>query len=479
MTQSTRYLKKWFVIILAVRLIALLFTYPCEFDYDSAVGLRTFLSPANVSVTCNHHPVFVQAIHALFYTFGAWIGHRSVGMFILALIHVFLSSSILIYGIRLIAKAGTSSRWCNVVACVFAFFPVFIFLSLLPTKDGFFNYSLLLYVFTIYEMYISGGMCMQDKRFMLMHAISIILVCLTRHQGIYIIVLETFLLFVSYRACCKKLLCYSISSIMFVVGFNELLLPKLNVEPGGKQEIYQMFFQQTANYLRLYPQDVTQEELKTIGSILNLDSIVRNYNLIKADPVKNTYKYKTFSKTESPRMTIFVNVDKTGEAEALADYRKVWLNMALRHPEAYFSATLNVVSGYLWSFYQPLIYVYCVWDVQSCADVTGYSYYHVKKFNALYYKLYKKLFFSKSDNGIVAILRILFSTPIYMWMSLLLLAFYLCKSRSLRDLTLVLPMVLSVGVCVMTAYAYARYAYPVFMMVPVLLSEISMQYGKR
>ena len=104
---SSKYYKlnyrKWLILIVCARLFTLFLFYPLVFGFDSAVGLRTFMDPNCAS--CDHHPYFIQLIHALFFKIGKEIGHLSISFFLLALFSILFSSAIIIYGIRLMQHA--------------------------------------------------------------------------------------------------------------------------------------------------------------------------------------------------------------------------------------------------------------------------------------------------------------------------------------------------------------------------------------
>ena len=110
--------RKWLLLIVCSRLFALFLFYPLVFGFDSAVGLRTFMDPDCAS--CNHHPYFVQLIHALFFKIGKEIGHLSVGFFLLGLLSILFSSAIILYGIRLMQHAKLSRRLLLAFAITYA-----------------------------------------------------------------------------------------------------------------------------------------------------------------------------------------------------------------------------------------------------------------------------------------------------------------------------------------------------------------------
>ena len=69
--------KKWFFFIVTVKLIYFAALYPCVFDIDAAIGLRTFIDPN--SAICDHHPFLIQILHGSLFELGHYWGHSSWG----------------------------------------------------------------------------------------------------------------------------------------------------------------------------------------------------------------------------------------------------------------------------------------------------------------------------------------------------------------------------------------------------------------
>lgn len=495
---GSKYIKisKWIGIIIIVRLLSLLFLYPCYFDYDASVGMIMFLSPADYCVACDHHPVFVQAVHSLFFLLGDGIGGlfgngigglfgssmggllgdmagRSIGMFLLTMIHMLFFTAIVAYGLRLLQLTGVSRFWQKVVAMLYAFFPVFILVSLYPTKDGFFCNAILLYALTTYEMFLTRGENLKRLRLPLLHAFAALLMCLTRHQGLYFVVLETVILLIVYRRYWLQLVVFVAPVVVGFVVYSKVLLPWYGVEPSGKQELYQVMFQQTANCLRTYPDDITVEERAAISRILDIDTIIKVYNPKSADPVKAKYRYVNFRRNPVTDKPYFFKVDRIGEDEALAAYRNAWLSMGLRHPLVYVEATANIVGSYFWRFDRALMADYECWAKATGADSLGLAFSHVELYENFSRKMEKHIIWSYTIKA--KCMKIVYCIPVYMWISVILLLLFIIKRPGMARLVVFLPMTLSLLLCLITPMVFGRYTYPVLFFVPLLLSQISLR----
>lgn len=450
--------KRLFLLFVSVRLIYFAFFYPCVFGYDAAVGMRSFLDPE--CARCDHHPFLVEALHGITFVLGDWLGHRSLGFAILCLGFLIATSFILVYGIKLLEKLCVGRINILISVFVYAAFPLYPYLSVCPNKDGIFAYVFLLYIFTLFELYITHGRCWNKRSFIVLHFLSIILVCITRHQGLYIVLAETLLLLFCYWHQKKIFARVFLPAFLLVAIYFKLLLPAMNVEPGGKQEMVGVFFQQTANYLKHYPLDVTDEEKNAINTILNTDTIVQRYTYYTIDPVKSTYKYNPWYRESNNHPSMFRHIDHGGESLALLEYFRAWKSMGSRHPDAYIEASVSVFIGFFYSFNRLLLEPEPSWSENIGAITPEYNFYHVNEFAALINDFSYKLL-------VIPIINWFVDVPFYIWIVILALSIII-GSKDFRRISVCFPIFLSICVLLMCPMVYGRYAYPVIVALPHL-----------
>ena len=452
---------RWFCGLLIVRLIYLLLLYPCVFDIDAAIGLRTFLDPN--SAICNHHPIFVQSLHALFFSIGKMMGYRSIGIALLSFILIIFSSGILTYGLTLLAKSGIGRKKTLTIAFIFLLFPFYSFLSVFITKDGLFSYSFLFYLFTLYEIYLTKGECFRHKRFGLLHILSILLLCLTRHQGVYFVLAEFFLLLYCYRQYWEKVLTIHVLPLSLFFYFSNVILPRLDVEPVGKQEIYGTLFHQTANYLRLFPDELSNSERKTIEKILDAEKIKQEFTYNLTDGSKDCYKYNPMSTSDS-ELLLFRHVDRSSEGSDLKDYRSTWFSLFLRHPLCFIQTTLGVCLGFFYNNGDPLVKVESYWNNLPFTINQDYIFGYYDKYEWIYNK--QVMICAK-----LPVVSWLFAIPYYIWLAIIALALLLYRKEA-RDIAVFLPMILSSALLLICPYASGRYAFPIVAALPILIIHL-------
>lgn len=454
--------RKAFILAISIRLLYFIAFYPCVFGFDAAVGLRTLLD--SNCATCNHHPYFIQLLHGTCFQLGFLLGHKSLGFAFLSLLLILISAAIINYGIKLHELAGTARKPLIIITLIYSILPIFPYLSVYPTKDGIFAYFFLLYSYTLYEIYLTKGYCFSQLKFLILHGVSILLVCLTRHQGLYIIILEFICLVLCYKKYWIKILLSSVPSLLLVLGFTKILMPIFQVEPAGKQEVYGTFFQQTALYLKKYPTEISSQERTSINAILDCDTIAARYTYNISDPVKNLYKYNPWYRVTPKSPSMFRHIDHKNEDKKLAEYRTTWISMFLRHPITYIEATTYVCSGFFFNMGQPLILTEPRWAENRNATTPEYIFWHVNKV-AKFVDVYLKPLTQKP------VLSWILGISYYMWLSLVLTAMLLYK-RERKAIVVFLPFIISIMILVICPIAFGRYIFPIVMVLPLLFLHL-------
>lgn len=448
----------WFIVIILVRLFFLAAFYPCVFGFDAAVGLRTYLD--SDCATCTHHPFFIQLIHGIAFNIGQNIGHLSIGFAILSLILIVASSAIIIYGVKLFELSKVKRGWILATIIIYAVFPLYPYLSVYPTKDGIFAYAFLLYLFTLYEILLSKGECFRKQKFFWLYFIGGLIVCLSRHQGSIIFMIESVLLLIAYRTFWKQIFVCSFPVILLSLSFSKIIIPLYNIEPAGKQETYGTLFQQTAYCLKQFQDDVTESELAAINRVLNTDTITKKYEFEKTDAVKNTYKYNPWYRVTPGSPSMFRHIDRSAESEDLKAYRKAWFSMFLRHPYTHIEASAAVFGGFFFNNGQPLILAEPKWAENTSATTEEYRFWHVNKIA----KIIQDNNYFITQKPVISWFG---SIPYYNWCALLLLS-VLFYRKNWMGLISFLPLLLSIGVLLICPVAFGRYVFPIVMALPLL-----------
>ena len=123
--------------------------YPCLFDYDAAVSLRSF---GDGRILYNHHPFLVACLQKMFFELGKCLGDPSIGLALMSFFFILLVSALLVYVIRFCGRIGAGLCLQKWLVLLFALLPFFSLLNIYDTKDGIFAYSSLFFIATLADI---------------------------------------------------------------------------------------------------------------------------------------------------------------------------------------------------------------------------------------------------------------------------------------------------------------------------------------
>ena len=180
----------------------------------------------------------------------------------------------------------------------------------------------------------------------------------------------------------------------------------VGVEAASPRVYFSIPFQQTARYLRDYPEDVTEEELAVIDRLVDAEALPEIYTPESSDPVKNSFRGG-------------IGMD------AVYDYLKVWWQMLLRHPKVYFEATLHNSYGYYYPYTHMTINKPFYLTMAGGVYDTGYFHFSYLFPKSVRDVLYRYCFTWQN----IPVLAGLVNTGFYTWLYLFLMGFVGYKRR--------------------------------------------------
>lgn len=390
----------------------------------------------------NHHPVFYTGILALFCKLGELIGSYETAFFIYTIIQciAFASSlaSIVVFCKKHKAKKGV----IIFEVLFFAINPLLIDFACTIVKDVPFA------TVTIFTMLTTYGVLEREKSkpasYVLLF-IECMLMMLLRNNGIYMLVIffvvAIILLVKTDKKKLVKLSATLVAAILvFQVGFINIICPYFEITPGSKREMLSVPFQQTARYVKEYPDDVDEEDEKAILKVLSFDSLedmADAYDPLIADSVKNEYNKHTTS-------------------EDLKNYFKVWAKQLKTHPDSYFEAYLNL--HYPWFSFGD-VNTFSVYSAQSRKSVRIKKVLPEWNLNAGT---------ASGRRFVTTVTEAFKSNPVsaafvemgsYTWLYLFMLIYGIAK-RKKKSLTVNTLMFANYLICFVSPVAYTRYALP-------------------
>lgn len=276
--------------------------------------------------------------------------------------------------------------------------------------------------------------------------------CLSRHNGIYVIIGTLIICLFVHKHRFKKIILMLFCILIVYRGFNTLLLSAYGITGTSVSEMMSIPFQQTARYVKEYSGEVTGEEEKIISQVLNFEELSENYNPISSDPVKGTYK-------------------SDATKQDIIEYLKIWTMMFFKHPKVYMEATLNNIYGYFFS--------------GSCAVETytiEYSMSNISHLNESGFDFYTPqgfIFFGRILDiwcnffYTIPLIGVLGKSYIYTWIVLFFII-RLIWSKRWYKLEIYVPAFILILVCIagpVNGSIYFRYMYPVAIIMPLLVGR--------
>lgn len=420
----------------------LIIFYPGSIPPDTSVQLSQFFGKMQWT---DHHPVFSSLLMGLSVQIGMIIKDANLGVFLYTVLQSMATAFACGYMIAIMKKYAAPLWLLIGTAAYFSIFPLWGLTVQTVVKDTLFNAIVMIFVIFLFDDIYGGRVFIENRKRTLMFIFLMILMTLLRKNGIYVAYTTLFFMLLLYGKFYKRILIVLTVMIIFYTTYSNLLLPSLGVMPGSVKEALSIPFQQTARYLREYPEDISLQEKEMIDQVLEVDVIAEKYISWLSDPVKNTFR------------------ENAGKEE-LKGYFKAWWNMFLRHPDVYIQATLHNSYGY----YYPVAPVqggYGSVMIQvgdSMSDLgIGYPDNGLEKYREhLYHFTYHIL-----DS---TWLHWLACPGFYTWILLFTTGFTIIK-RNYQKLIIMIPSYTILMTCIASPVnAYVRYALPMIAVTPII-----------
>lgn len=441
------------IIMFVMWLPHLLIKYPSGVCGDSAGQIfQNFFSYTT------HQPILHTLFMGVFVKLGIKLGSANMGLFISTFLQTVVEAIIFSYSIRVAVRKGAKD-WS--VWMLLAFF------CLSPFVTGYVGqsikdvcYVMFLYLFTVcITKWARENSYWKSANNVIILFISSFGTIMFRNNGKYVLVPTLLVCAIIEIANCRKKhiksiwlrLSILISCCVFPIVATNCLTIAVNAEKGSIVEALSVPLQQTARFVRDYPEEVADEERAAISTVLDYDKLAEEYTPSISDPVKGQFKLDA----------------KVSELPA---FLKAWSSLFFKHPMCYIDAVLE--QSYYLFFPEYNNYAYYL-GTESCT-----SYVELIKAYEIYIgtpELLKKLL-----QPYEAMLSFLHTAPVLSLINnmavfdivfVMMCAFFLTKKRY-KELVALLPVVLSLAVVVLGPCIrnHVRYAFPIIYTLPFVIT---------
>lgn len=419
--------------------------YPGSVCFDGYFQLNQV---AGVRPLTNKHPIMSTFILGFFFKLGRMV-NDNFGVFLYVMFQLLASSAIYALSIKQIRKIGMSLKICVLAVLYFALVPVWGAYIQAVVKDTL--YTAVFVWFAVWCVTLADEVFHKDKNIQrktfVMSFLTAFFVCILRQNGKYIVLPTLVCLAAVSLKKWKKLVILLLVFMFAITGYDKGVVPAFNAEQISRRAMFSVMFQQTAKYLRSYPEEVTEEEYEIIDKVLKADIIAEEYNPRLSNPVKNTFRNDTSN-------------------ENVKEYLKVWFKMFWKHPGVYLEAFLQFCYGYL----DPFHYSDCVPIFQNYITgpplATGAMDIHYTQRGLYRIRLadYEKLWMEMFP------LTLLTYPGTYTWLTLFCILL-LCKKKRWRQLSVMLmPVFIILTNIASPVNGCLRYTLPLMASMPLLLA---------
>lgn len=432
---------KAFVILVIVYLPFILLSYPGNLCWDVIGQMEQVTLGTGYS---SHHPlVHTLLVGGLTQLGMSLFGSYEIGLFVYMLVQLVLFAASLAATIAVLANRGVKFSVLAGLLALYTLSPVYTNIVSTAVKDVPFMAFVIGYVIYLY-LFLEKPDRLHDCKFVLGFMAMQLGMILFRNNGLYVAVFGgvTALLYVWKRYAVKERLTSIVvlfaGSVIISKIILTILMQVLNAASGSSGEMLSIPFQQTARYLQLYKQELTEAERSAIEGVLgDVSEVAAVYDPDISDPVKALFQ-------------------KDASASALADYFMTWIKCFFKHPAVYFEAFFHHIYGW----FDPAVTNFIRYESQ----------YDLISQEGLFPNAQKLLLFFYRFVNRFTPLGVLENVGIYVW-GLFFATAYGRTHRGKSVWAMTMPQWISLLICMASPcfFMHPRYAFPIMFTLPFLI----------
>lgn len=403
----------------------------------------------------DHHPVLTT----LLYGGAAWAsdqltGTWMMGVFVLAGIQVLAYAALFTRAVGCFRAWGVPGPLRALAFALFCLLPSFPVWADCVVKDSTFGLFFFPWFMQLANALRTRGASLTNRRALVGMLVLTLLMCLTKKTGVFVVVATAVAGCWAFRKQPRALGAFALQGVSCVLMMAALLpcvvFPLANIVPGGRQEALGPLFQQTARYAQAH--DLTDEEAAIVDAVVDVSRVRHHYDSDFQDAVKFYYRVDASS-------------------EDLMRYLGLWARQGLQDPEAYAAAALAVAGEYL----APTTYLNLrmVTVDTKLGEEDRPVLWNPPELDGLR----NGLDAAYAAVASVPVVNLPFLTVTYVLWLPCAVAFFLVRRR-LRGGLLFVPLAVVVAFCVLAPVFDARYAWPMLLAAPVLLTWTGTPYAE-
>lgn len=287
----------------------------------------------------NHFPVFYTFLIELCLKIGLYISDITFGCAIYTVLQMICVSLILSYTVFWLRNKGVSRQKCMWICILYSFMSCYPQHAISMWKDAIFSAAIVFYSLKMCDLVISKGILTRSICFNIQLLSSIVIICLSRNNGVYVIAFSLIILlivgiFTKQLKLFRSAIKIHILLIICILILTGMVYKALGIEQDDV-ESFGIPLQQIARVIA-YDGEINESDKDFLNQIMPLERWKEVYKPEIVDPIKWDGE---FSKD-------FFEAHKK-------EFLSVWMRCFVNNPKIYLEAWCLSTSGYwapsLWS----------------------------------------------------------------------------------------------------------------------------------
>ena len=258
----------------------------------------------------DHHPIFDTIVFSVYFRgfLKVW-NNWYAASFVYVLLQSIITALVFAYSINYAKeKLEISDRWNIAFILLYALVPFIAPIMQSICKDTIFSWIYVLFIIEFIEIIRTKGENLNGFKSLVKFTVIIVLCCLTKKIGMYVLALPLIALLFFKIKNKKKIIAAIVCMFALMMVIMPIFIKVFNIEKGRSREKYTLLFQQTCRYVIYYHDtDLPEDEKEIIERNLNytIDELIKGYNPLDGD----------FSKSRALER----------EDSSFKEYLKVWI----------------------------------------------------------------------------------------------------------------------------------------------------------
>ncbi len=337
------------LVILACWALYIYCLFPGTMWYDTSWQVYEHLSSTYSNGTLSdHHPFMLVYLYGFFIELGrSLFNDGAKGMFVLVCIQIVacvIAMSMICCYIH--AKLGAHWGFSLAALLFFALFPYLPMTYCSIVKDTLQTVLLMYFAMMFAEVVRTRGDVLKHAWFPVVLILLSLGICVSKKLGVYMIGPALIALAFMRLKNGGRLLMPIIGAFLFafmLVILPRVVMPALNVEPGGKQEMLAVPIQQVAHE---YVQYTKGEDGYEDAFSSDDEDMLNHFLTISTDKIPSEFDYTIVDPIKDGAL---------GDESLIPDFLQLWWRLGTEHPLGHIEAWAGMEAG--WISYEPQITV--------------------------------------------------------------------------------------------------------------------------